>query len=392
MKKSNRRDFLKNAALGSAAAGIAAGAGLSPQKVYSGEVSDFQRVKYRNLGSTGCKVSEMGFGVLHTQDTALIHGAIDSGIDYLDTAHGYQNGGCETILGKVMKTRRNEVFLTTKVGLSDVKKMREKIELSLKRLQTDHVDLMLVHGPGSRDQILDEDVIRLYDDIRSKGMTRFVGFSTHNQVVGLDASVESKFWEAVSLPYNYFSPPEVVAAIKRTRAAGIGIIAMKALITVARPRKPFPDIRKDKNAGVTNQQALLKWVLNDSNVDTVIPGMASFEHLADDVAVMGTKFSSLDRSIIRRYSEGVRDRYCRGIAGCTGCRDKCPNGVEVHEINRCINYAYGYGNDGLAKENYAHLPKSSHIDVCDDCEKCSVRCVNGLDLTLNIQHAKELFT
>ena len=64
MKKSNRRDFLKNAALGSAAAGIAAGTGITPQKVYSGETSDFQRVVYRELGSTGCKVSEMGFGVL----------------------------------------------------------------------------------------------------------------------------------------------------------------------------------------------------------------------------------------------------------------------------------------------------------------------------------------
>lgn len=394
--ESSRRDFIRKST-----AGLVLTASGFVRGSTNAAPSDFKRIVYRDLGSTGCRVAEIGFGVLNTTDAEILHAAIDSGVNYFDTAHGYQNGGCEETLGKVMKTRRDAVILATKVGAEKIEKMREKIELSLKRLQTDHVDLLLVHGPGRREQILDNDIIRLYDDMRRKGMTRFVGFSTHNQVEGLAAAVESRFWEAVALPFNYFSPPGVVDAIKQAREAGIAIIAMKALITVERPRKPLPDIRSgasrcrsdtaDKSGTTTNQQALLRWVLDNPHVDTVIPGMSSFEHLADDIAVMGTKLSANDLDVIKRYTEGIRRLYCRGIAGCTGCRDQCPYGVAIHELNRCVNYAYVYGNRELAVSSYRSLPKSSRIDRCSDCSECAVRCVNGLDLGRTIRRARELF-
>lgn len=206
MSTTDRRDFMR-AGL-SAAAGMTFG-GLSSRRIFAEAPPTFTRIAYRQLGSTGCKVSEIGFGVLNTTDTEILHVAIDSGINYFDTAHGYQNGVSEETLGKVMKTRRDEIILTTKVSVAKIDKMREEIELSLKRLQTDHVDFLFVHGPGKREQILDDDIIKLYDDMRRKGMTRFVGFSTHNQVEGLAAAIESRFWEAVSMPFNYFSPPEI---------------------------------------------------------------------------------------------------------------------------------------------------------------------------------------
>jgi len=384
--ESSRRDFIRKST-----AGLVLTASGFVRKSANAAPSDFKRTVYRELGSTGCRVTEIGFGVLNTTDAEILHAAIDSGINYFDTAHGYQNGGCEETLGKVMKTRRDAVVLATKVSAEKIEKMREKIELSLKRLQTDHVDLLLVHGPGRREQILDNDIIKLYDDMRRKGITRFVGFSTHSQIEGLAAAVESRFWEAVALPFNYFSPPGVADAIKQAREAGIAIIAMKALITVERPRKPFPDIRSVKSGTITNQQALLHWVLDNPHVDTVIPGMSSFEHLADDIAVMGTKLSANDLDVIERYTQDVRHRYCRGIAGCTGCRDQCPYGVDVHELNRCVNYAYGYGNRELAVSSYRSLPKSSRIDRCSNCSECAVRCVNGLDLNRTIRRARELF-
>ena len=87
----------------------------------------------------------------------------------------------------------------------------------------------------------------------------------------------------------------------------------------------------------------------------------------------------------------VKGYYCCGLAGCTGCRDKCPKGVAVNEINRCLGYAYGYGDIELARENYQHLPSSNHVEICADCDECKVKCVNGLNLTENIKKARELF-
>ena len=126
-------------------------------------------------------------------------------------------------------------------------------------------------------------------------------------------------------------------------------------------------------------------------MDTIIPGVTSFEQLADDIALMGMKMTFDDKRILRRYSMDIKDQYCCGVSGCTGCRDKCPKGVQVNEINRCMNYAFGYGDIALAKENYNNLPDSNRLDVCSDCDECQVKCINGLNLTENIRRASKLF-
>ena len=397
MDTSNRRIFLRKAAVGTVTvtAQLAA-AGLVPRRIFAEGSPEFSRVVYRMLGSTGFKTSEVGFGCMNMRDPELVHAAIDSGINYIDTAWYYMNGQNEEVVGRVMKTKRDKVFLVTKTGLNknpaDVPK---EIETSLKRLQTDHVDLLLFHKVVTREEMFDETFMKLYDDARKKGYTRFIGISIHGtQAELLDAAVDSKFWEAVLTGYNYFSPPEQTAAIRRAREAGLAIIGMKNLITTARPRRPFPDTRKDKDAKTTNQQALLKWVLDDPYVDTIIPGVTSFEQLADNLAIMGMKLSFDERRRLQRFGERTRGFYCAGVAGCTGCLGGCPKGVEIRELNRCVNYADGYGDIALARENYRELPRSTRVDVCGDCGECGecvVKCVNGLDLTHTVQRAKELF-
>ena len=182
--------------------------------------------------------------------------------------------------------------------------------------------------------------------------------------------------------------------MRKTREAGIAVIGMKNLITMTWPpstRVQHTDIRKDKTGGTTPQQALVKWVLDDPYIDTTIPGMTSFEHLEDNLAVMGKKLTQADEDIIRKHCDAVKTHYCRGVAGCTGCAGQCPKGVHICEINRCIGYAYGYRDMALALENYRALPKNQRLDACTDCDECQVKCINGLDLTENIRTARELF-
>ena len=413
MGPSNRRDFLKNAAIGGTAvsAGLAT-VGISSQRVFSMERPEHNEPRFRDLGSTGYKVTEIGFGAMNMRDPELVHAAIDNGINYIDTAHSYMRGVNEEIIGSVMKTKRDKIFLTTKISGREPENMPQMIETSLRRLQTDHVDLLLLHNIRSSDQILDNAILKIFDDARQKGYTRFVGFSTHNfQDEISNAALQSEFWEAVLVVYNYLSPPETAESIQKVRDAGLAVIGMKNLLRMeSRPRdesrdtnrqsqprrqgprrEPIEDIREDKTSETTPQQALLKWVLNNPNVDTIIPGMTTFEHLADDIAVMGMKLTFDDQRIIRQYSESIRNHYCHGLSGCSGCKDKCPRGVEIHEINRCLGYAYGYGNLDLAYENYRELPRSNRVDICSGCDECAVKCVNGLYLTENIQKARELF-
>ncbi len=391
---SNRREFLKKVARGgvSLTAGFA-GMDLLTRRIFARETADSFKIAYRKLGSTGFNVSEIGFGAMNMRDAELVTAAIDYGINYIDTAHAYMKGRNEETIGRVMKTRRDKVFLTTKVGFEDPDKLPRMMETSLKRLQTDHVDLMLFHAIKSRDQVLNEDFIKVFESAKKKGICRFVGISTHtNQADVINAMVESKFWEAVLVGYNYVSPPELKLAIENARRAGMAIIAMKNLLNPATwPWEPVKDIRDDKSGSMSSAQALIKWVLDDPNVDTTIPGITSFEQLEDDLAIMNMKMHFEDRRILRRYSESLQGKYCQGVAGCTGCADQCPKGVRVNDLNRCLSYAYGYGDINLAKENYRALSRNSRIEMCSDCPECQVTCIHGINITEQIERARQLF-
>ncbi len=376
----NRRRFLA----GTAAGAVTGAAGLS-------RAATVGEMKYRMLGSTGYRVSEIGFGAMNTRDAELIHAAIDAGINYIDTAWKYMNGMNEQVVGRVMETKRDKVFLATKVTEEDLSAIPACIAESLTRLRTNHVDLLLAHGLHEVSWLTNEDLIRPIAAAKEKGQARFIGYSTHKLPDEyVDATLKAGAWEAVQVSYNFMSPPEVKSEttrnIRRLREAGIAVIAMKAL--AQGDVNPEPPGVSDR---ITSNQAALRWVLDNDAVDTVIPGMTAFEHLAEDLAAMHIKLSDRHRDELRRLGERMDHSYCRGVLGCTGCADQCPRGVCVAEINRCLGYAYGYGDERLAWENYRALPSSSRLDACGDCGNCTVRCVHGIDVPANIARARRLF-
>ena len=165
MEHSSRRDFLKMAATGGAIAGTAVmTAGLSPRKV-EGQAKNSPKIYYRDLGTTGYKASEIGFGAMNTRDAELIHAAIDAGINYLDTAHRYMNGANEEVVGSVMKTKRDKVFLSTKMPKQTYQEILRLMEVSLKRLQIDHVDSASFTTIRRR-EILKEDHLRHSEEMK----------------------------------------------------------------------------------------------------------------------------------------------------------------------------------------------------------------------------------
>jgi predicted aldo/keto reductase-like oxidoreductase len=391
MNTSNRREFLKKAAV----SGAAAGAGLTASNLFpnrsEAQGKDFTRLYFRELGSTGYKATEIGFGAMNTRDAELIHAAIDAGINYLDTAHRYMNGANEEIVGTVMKTKRDKVFLVTKLPRGSSADILRTMEISLQRLQTDHVDLCLLHNNSAASEILSEDHLKGFEEIKRKGMTRFIGVSTHqNQLEVIDAALKAKIWEAVLVGYNYTSPPSVGQAIERARKAGLAVIGMKMMLAID-TRRPLDTPAELRKGGMNAAQAALKWVLQNNYIDTTVPGMTAFEHLAQDLDVMGSRMTFQDRKTLIRYARARQGGYCHGTAGCTGCQNQCPKGVKICELNRCVGYVNGYGDPALALENYRDLPSGSRIEACGDCDECQVKCRHGLNLTETVRQARVLF-
>src|SRR5208337_2742965 len=147
----SRRRFLETTGFGTLAVNAAIGA----------EIGKTGTLPKRTLGRTGAQVSILAMGggsrflMYKEEDKALeaLNRAFDLGITYMDTAYGYGDGASETRVGKVMATRRKEVWLATKILDRTRDAFMQRLEGSLKRLQTDHVDLVHIHNLRMADML-----------------------------------------------------------------------------------------------------------------------------------------------------------------------------------------------------------------------------------------------
>src|SRR5215471_10536181 len=180
----SRRGFLERLGLGSAAVTLPILRSVAAGSASSG-------LPHRTLGRTGASVSILAFGcgsrflMYQEEEKALeaLNHAIDLGITYLDTAYAYGDGKSETRVGKVMASRRKEVFLATKIPDRTRDEFLRRLEGSLKRLQTDRVDLVHIHSLGHADDLAKleapDGAIKGWMEAREQKMTRFIGMTSH---------------------------------------------------------------------------------------------------------------------------------------------------------------------------------------------------------------------
>lgn len=171
-------------------------------------------MEFRALGRTGAQVSALclgcmnfGWGTEEDESAAIIHRALDLGLNFLDTADVYGKGASEEITGRAIKNRRDEVFLATKgfnrmgEGPNDWGASRlhitRAVEDSLRRLQVEHIDLYQIHRPQSAVPI--DETLRALDDLIRAGKIRYIGTSTY----AAWQLVES-FWQSEKLSLNRF--------------------------------------------------------------------------------------------------------------------------------------------------------------------------------------------
>jgi len=375
----DRRKFMKIGALGATAtvAGWKRAAADSQAPALSPEAGD---VAYRTLGKTGLKVSVIGVGTMRTTEPAVIQATFDQGVNYLDTARGYMGGNNERIVGKALKGYRDKVYLATKFHARDKEGMQRSIEESLRSLETDYVDVLQFHNLKSKDEVFNEDAKSFAAEMKKQGKARFVGVTAHsNEVEILDAVVQDKFYDMVLVVYNFKSSEALKQAIARAAQAGVGIVAMKT---------QAGGYKTEELGDISPHQAALKWVLQDTHVHSTIPSMVDLAQVKEDTEVMRMKLSRVDRQILERYGRAIQPYYCYRCGGCDG---QCPRCIDIPTVNRCLMYAEGYGDMGLARSTYEELPKAFSAAACGDCSECVVRCVHGLDVAERMHKAQQLF-
>lgn len=384
----DRRQFLKKGLLGFAGAGalaavpaaLKAGAQDAPATPAPPK-ADFIS---RPLGKTGVKLPVVSMGVMNSNNENLIQAALDAGIVHLDTAHGYQRGTNEGVIGKVLKGRpRDSYFLATKVPgeprdrqtgnfSAETKEgpFLEKFDLSLKRLGLDYVDILYLHSVQTRESVLFEPLLNALVKIKKSGKARFIGVSTHSKEHDVIRAVtEGKVHDVVLASYNFrqTNRAELDAAVAAAAAAGIGIIAMKTQAGA------YWD--KEKTQPI-NMKAALKWALSNPNITTAIPGMTTFDQLTLNLQAMtDIVLTPEEKADLELGGDGLAGLYCQG---CRTCLPQCPKNLPLPQLMRSYMYAYGYRNLGAAYDLVASLGVGGN--PCADCGSCAVKCALGFNV------------
>jgi len=392
----DRREFLQRTALAGAALGLlplagAASAALPP--------SDPPRVRaFRTLGRTNLRVSDIGFGSSSLSgDVRLVQHALERGINYFDSAESYTGGDAEGTLGRALAGKRDQVLLTSKVqagpqtGRDD---LMRALDGSLRRLQTDHVDVYFNHAVNDVARLQNPEWSEFASRAKAAGKIRFTGMSGHGGrlVECLDFAVDHDLFDVFLVGYNFGQDPgfvarltkdfdfvavnqELPAVLVKAKQKGVGVVAMKTLRGAR-----LNDMRPYEAGGATFAQAAFRWVLGGANVDALIVTMKSPDQVDEYLGASGwTAPERADRGLLERYEARNGREQCR--YGCSDCAGACPVGVPLADVMRVRMYAEDYGDAGLARREYASL--GAPAAACMSCahHACTGACPHGLDLS-----------
>jgi predicted aldo/keto reductase-like oxidoreductase len=389
----SRRHFLKKGLAGMA--GISILPGLEKARpLRETEVTEKRsRIIYRRLGRIGVDVPLISFGCGATNNANLVQAGLDAGMIHLDTANSYDGGGNETMLGALLKGRPRESYvIATKLGVPQdmrtglIPKNVTALELksnlqklmddSLKRLQLDYVDILYLHGVGKPELVAEKMLKEVILEFKKQGKTRHLGVSVHrNEPAVIDATVDEKIFDAVLTAYNFRQPhrEEVRKAIARAAGSGLGIVVMKMMAGVYWDRERQRPI---------NVLAAMKWVLQDENVHTIIPGITTFDQLEQDWALMNDlSLSAQEKADLRLGDEtGLTGMFC---SQCGQCESQCRYRLDIPTLMRCYMYAHGYQRPAKAKRILLKLDPDSI--TCRECSECAVSCRMGFNVAEKIK-------
>jgi hypothetical protein len=339
------------------------------------------KLAYRVLGKTGLKVTTVGYGCMITSDPTVIARAADMGINYFDTCRSYQNGQNERMVGAALGAKRKDVLVSSKCDAGTGAGILAELDTSLKELNTDHLDVWLLHMKDNPAQLTDE-LVEAQRKAKQQGKVRFIGMSTHNLPVMVDRIVESKL-EVVQAQYNFASAATWGPALEKLNQAGIGVVGMKVMAK-AGGRRGTPAPQRP----ATFAPAALKWVIKNPVVATTVPSITDIDQLEQNFAVMGQSFTDSDQKILSARLREITPYFCRMCGECNG---QCPKGLPVGDMVRFVMYADGYGQFPLGREHFQRMAAEHQAVRCGDCPTCVVKCPHGVTVAERMLRAQELF-
>lgn len=314
------------------------------------------------LGKTGISVNKNGFGALPIQRIPereaiyLLQKAYEGGFRLFDTARFYTDS--EEKIGKAFKGMRDKIIITSKTMAVNDADFRKDLEITLRNLQTDYLDIYQFHNPGFCPK--PDDGSGLYEAMTEavkSGYVRHIGITNHRLAVAHEA-IQSGLYETLQFPFCYLSGEKELELVKECATNNVGFIAMKAL----------------SGGLITNAAAAYAFI---SLYENVLPiwGIQRKKELDDflNYAINPPAMNNEMNCFITKEREELKGDFCRGCGYCM----PCPAGIE---INNCARMSL------LVRRSPSELQltpevqeKMKKIEACTQCNQCKKKCPYELD-------------
>lgn len=336
--------------------------------------------------------------------------AIDSGVNYLDTAYIYP--GSEAAVGEILKRTgyRDKVYLATKLPHYMIKSMEgveKTFQEELKRLQTDHIEYYLMHmlnDVKTWDSLVKMGITEWIQNKLAAGEIRNVGFSFHGSSDAFIAVADAYDWDFCQIQYNYIDEFSQAGrkGLQHAASRGIPVIIMEPLrggrLVNLLPESAKAIIAQDQKHRSAAELAF-RWLWNQPEVICILSGMNSIEMVEENVRTASQvcidEFDDYDNQLIEKVKAEIKKNIKVECTGCGYCMP-CPAGVDIPETFHCYNTIYTE-NKKTAVEEYtratAYRKHPSGASQCVKCGKCEQHCPQGIPIRDKLAEAsKELET
>lgn len=330
-------------------------------------------MKRIRLGKSELMVSRVGFGgipitrVSYDQAQRCIRTAIDLGVNFIDTATGYHDS--EEKIGKAIKGCRDNLILATKAPPTTPEQFNEAIDKSLKRLQTDTIDLYQFHLIKDQETLKKSlDLLPVMDKAKDQGKIRHIGVTVHG-VDFINNVIETDAFETIMIALN-FIVSEAAGTIANAHKHDLGVIAMKPMA----------------GGHIQDPYFAFKYFINMENVVPLI-GIETPEQIREIVKILESNIPPTPQEIqeMEKIKRESGNKFCRRCGYCMPCEQ----GVEIVPITVLKSLALRLPPEDIVKGSLASAIET--LENCIQCGKCEEKCPYDLDIMAMLEENKAYF-